>query len=156
MELLAQIAQDHREVQSLIRRIEMTSERGVKTRQKYFDKLEINLLSHMQSEEAILYNSFEENDETRDLWFEGMDEHRIIRMLLGELEQVPNDKPAWKPKIKVLKEILNLHIEEEEEDFFNTARTIFTGDELREMGDSFQDEKNRWLAAARGTMRQAA
>jgi hemerythrin superfamily protein len=157
MEILKSLASDHRELEKLFRQLDMTTERGVKTREKLFSKLKNLLDSHSKSEETVLYDRLkEESHEVRESTLEAFEEHHVAKILLKELTALDKDDERWGAKLSVLKEALDHHIEEEESTIFSKARKCFTRQELAEMGEEFESLKSAHLAGVGLPIRFAA
>ena len=54
----------------------------------------------------------------------------------------------WTARCTVLQELLEHHIEEEERDFFKTARKLFDAAALEKMGKAFAAEKSKLLGVS--------
>jgi hemerythrin-like domain-containing protein len=89
---------------------------------------------HELIEEKILYPALKPHAEARDVVLEGYQEHHVADLLVKELHQLATDDEKWGAKFKVLKESIEHHIEEEEEEMFRTARAVLSRDELHELG----------------------
>ena len=72
---------------------------------------------------------------------EGYEEHHVIDVILDELLEVPEDADQWKAKLKVLKENLEHHIEEEEGEMFRRAKSALGKETLEELGRKMQQVK---------------
>ena len=86
---------DHKKVASILEKLESTTERGVKTRQELFAQLKTELEIHTRIEETVFYPALEKQDETRDITLEAVEEHRIVKRLLAELESLAKDDEQW-------------------------------------------------------------
>ena len=139
---------DHKKVAGLLEKLDSTTERGVKTREELFSQLKTELDVHARIEETIFYPALEKADETRDITLEAFEEHRLVKQLLGELESMGKGEEEWTAKFTVLKENVEHHVEEEEDEMFPKARKVL-GDELAEtLGTRMEEAKNKELKAA--------
>lgn len=73
------------------------------------------LLVHAKAEEKCLYEGMKEVAELRQGALEGDAEHAIAEQLIQEINGTPDDD-KWNAKVKVLAELVEQHIEEEEEE----------------------------------------
>jgi Hemerythrin HHE cation binding domain len=144
------LKKDHEKVSGIFEQIEQTTERAVKTREESFAQLKAELDIHAQIEEMILYPALEEFDETRDIALEGVEEHRVVKTLLAELEAMPVDDEQWTAKFTVLKENVEHHVEEEEGEMFKKARQVLSQDQIEEMTARVEAEKKTMKASMRG------
>ena len=89
---------------------------------------------HEAIEEEIFYPALKEHPKTKDIALEGYEEHHVVDMVMGELEGVDVSDETWMAKFTVMKENLEHHIEEEEDEMFPKAEQVFTDGELGELG----------------------
>lgn len=143
------LKKDHQKVAELIDRVENTTDRASKTRQDLFEQIKEELEIHAQIEETIFYPALQVETETEDITREAYEEHKLVKTLLQELDQMPKDDEQWAAKFKVLKENVEHHVEEEEGEMFTKAKQALGKDELEELGDEMEEEKKRMMAAMR-------
>ena len=144
------LKQDHEKVSGIFEQLEPTTERAVKTREELFTKLKQELDIHAHIEETIFYPAIKREAETREIVLEGLEEHHVIKTLLKELEPVSVESEQWAAKLKVLKENVEHHVEEEEEDMFVKAKEVLSKEQVEELGNRMQEEKQKQKAAAAG------
>jgi Hemerythrin HHE cation binding domain len=125
---------DHRRFEDLLKQGEDTTERAVKGRTGLLKTLSDQLNLHELVEEKILYPALKTNPDARDIVLEGYEEHHIADVLTRELHALSADDERWGAKFKVLKESLEHHIKEEENDMFRKARGIFSREDLLRLG----------------------
>jgi hypothetical protein len=142
------LKEDHKRVSDLFEKIEPTTERAVKTREELFTRLKMELDVHAHIEETILYPVLKEIEKTRDITLEGIEEHRLVKQLLIELEQMPKDTEQWTAKFTVLKENVEHHVEEEEGEMFKQARSALSKEEIEQLTTRVEAEKKKQMAAA--------
>ncbi|OFZ19572.1 MAG: hypothetical protein A2X94_14085 [Bdellovibrionales bacterium GWB1_55_8] len=156
MELFDVLKKDHDQVKVLCRRIQTAGgESGAGKR--LFQELTSMLEVHMQAEEHLYYARLEDNKETLKFAIEGYEEHRLAKMLLDELKSKNLNGEHWNIKFKVFSDVVLHHIEEEEDEFFESSRDIFEEDELEELGSIFSEQKQQLLtpASSRTTRRSS-
>ena len=146
------LKEDHQKVSGIFQQIEPTTERAEKTRTELFAQLKQALDIHARIEEAIFYPSIKRAAETREVVLEGFEEHHVIKMLLKELEAMPVDTEQWAAKIKVLKENVEHHVEEEEGEMFQKARDVLSEDEINQLGRQMEEMKKE----LQGQMKKSA
>ena len=135
MNAITMLTDDHRTVKKLLRELESTTERGVKTREELFTRIKADLTVHEIIEEEIFYPALKEHPKARDIVLEGYEEHNVVDTLMSELSSLPFDDERWGAKAKVMQENIEHHIEEEEGDMFKKARQVFDEAELEELGN---------------------
>lgn len=113
MDALKLLKQQHREAERLFRDVE---EAPAARRAEVFDELARKLLSHMLVEQRVFYPAVQEV--MADLVHEGYEEHHLARV---EIDRIlcaePNDETLG-AKLTTLKELIEHHVKEEEEDLF--------------------------------------
>ena len=145
MDPIAMLKADHRKVEELFKKLEDTTERAVKTRTELFDKLNQELTVHALAEEAVLYPANKEIKETRELGFEAVEEHHVVKILLEELSSLSPDTEEWTAKLSVLKENVEHHVKEEEQELFPKTKKALSAEELDELGNRLFEEKEKLL-----------
>lgn len=127
--LFRQLKQDHKEVKALLNEIDETTPRAVKKRQELILKLKENLIPHARAEEKVLYGHMREEDrELQVAALEGHLEHKVVDVLIPELLELEPSTPLWQAKFMVLKEALEHHIKEEENEFFKKCEKNMDAD----------------------------
>ncbi|CDG65408.1 MAG: hypothetical protein PWQ15_351 [Methanobacterium sp.] len=103
-----------------------------------FANIEKELCLHMSNEEKYLYPPLEDADKLTLL--EGYEEHNIAKRLVKEIKNEEEASDLWLVKIKVLKEIIEHHIKEEERDIFNIAIQTLSNNEEEKILSQFKEE----------------
>jgi hemerythrin superfamily protein len=135
-DILSLIRQDHLPLKRLIKTMkdsdaEMEELRGA------FEEFVPLLLMHAKPEERALYQRMKELDSLRAEGFEGSTEHHIADQLVGEIRTTV-DADKWRARVKVLAELVEHHLEEEEEEVFKEVRKEFGLVERIQMGEDYQ------------------
>jgi hypothetical protein len=141
MDAITLLKTDHEKVSGIFEKLEETTERAEKTREELFTKLKQELDLHAHVEETIFYPVLKKAEETREITMEGLQEHHVVKVLLRELEAMEVTSETWTAKLKVLKENVEHHVEEEEDEMFKKARTVLSTDQLEELGALIEQEK---------------
>ena len=141
--LLEQLKREHRQVQSILN--EMTKESGTSAnrRTELLSEFEREITGHMAGEERVFYPIFEKSGQAKSRAMESEEEHNVTKVLLGQLRQTSPDDERWLAKAKVLKEMINHHIQEEENELFKTAHKILNDEDLQQILTDYQQAKNR-------------
>src|ERR1700686_319655 len=132
------LKEDHETVSEFFQRIESASG---KAKIGVFKKLKSELDLHAHIEETILYPALEKANETRDLTLEAYEEHKVVKDLLAELDAAKEPSDEWKAKLTVLKENVEHHVDEEENELFDKANDVLTGEEAESLGNRMHAEK---------------
>lgn len=137
------LKEDHKKVSGIFEQIEGTTERATKTREELFGKLKQELDIHTKIEESIFYPAIKQAAETRDIVLEGLEEHHVVKVLLKELESMPVDTEQWTAKVKVLKENVEHHVEEEEGEMFPKAKDVLEEEQINQLGTKMEEMKTQ-------------
>ena len=108
-----------------------------------FSKIQKEWESHMLGEEIYFYPAIRKEETFKVL--ERYEEHELGKKLIYELDKLDKDDERWMPKMGVLQEIIELHIEEEEKEIFPKAKEIISEDKERHILDQIRDEKSRYV-----------
>lgn len=131
MDALELIKQDHKRLKKLL---EETLEAQGTDRESRMDHLRTELVAHERMEEEVFYPRLRHEQKAREEVLEGYEEHHVADVLLDELLEVPAETDLWKAKVKVLKENVEHHMDEEESELFKKARSVLDRDELEQLG----------------------
>ncbi|HSK92601.1 MAG TPA: hemerythrin domain-containing protein [Candidatus Angelobacter sp.] len=134
MNAITLLKDDHDKVKKMLADGEETTERAEVGRTELFAKLKEEMLIHERIEEEIFYPALKEHPNAKEIVLEGFEEHHVVDEIMGELEATPVTDEQWAAKFKVMKENIEHHIEEEEGEMFDTARQVFSTEELEELG----------------------
>lgn len=142
---ITMLKSDHATVKRLLRELDATTERAVKQREALVSRIEREIKMHSQIEEEVFYPAFKaktENTDAEDLFYEAAEEHHVVDMVLPALKSANPKSHEFAAKAKVLKDLLEHHIREEETQMFAQARQLFSDEQLRELGDLMQARKD--------------
>jgi hypothetical protein len=128
---------DHDEVRLLFEKIKS----GSAAREALFSELSEELSMHMEGEEHLFYPKLKESAETHDLTMEGYEEHEEAKGILGEMEKMTFGNKEWLSKLNDLQKSVEHHVEEEEKQLFEKARSIIDQEHSQTMAKEFQTEK---------------
>jgi len=121
-------------------------------RDRLLRQVEHGLKTHTKLEEELFYPAFRDSAATkRDLrlYYEALEEHHAVDLVLPEVSDASRSRPeVFAARVKVLKEMVAHHAEEEETDMFPRARALIPADELRRLGEE--------MAARRRSLQQSS
>ncbi|MFN3580367.1 MAG: hemerythrin domain-containing protein [Pseudomonas sp.] len=150
MNAIELLKDDHQKVLKLLGDITDTTERAVKKRTDLLAKIEAELAVHTTLEEEDFYPAYKKaggKPEAR-MYHEAVEEHRAVeKLVLPDLLKTDPGSLEFSGRIKVLKEMLEHHIEEEEEEMFKEAKKLLTKAQLDTLGEQMI-EKQKILKAA--------
>ena len=147
MDVYKLLKDDHHKVGSIFKELEDTTERALKTREHLFAKLKMELTLHAEAEEKFFYPRIEEPEVTRDLTLESYEEHKVVKRLLAELDTDAKNTEQWAAKLKVLRENVEHHVEEEEDELFKKARKVLSEEDAVEIAEDIEEFKDEYAVA---------
>jgi len=120
------LKQDHRTVKELFNEYGKLEPGDRDGRERLFRQINEELTIHSEIEERLFYPAVREipTDEAHDLVSEAVEEHRIVKTLLEELSDLQPGSPPFEAKMKVLRETVLHHAEEEEKEMFVQAKQL--------------------------------
>jgi len=133
---------DHKKVAELFDLLETASG---KRKLDVFKRIKSELEVHTHIEETIFYPALEKPEETHDLTLEAYEEHKVVKTLLAELSGAKSANDEWQAQAKVLRENVEHHVDEEENELFDKADNALSDEELEMLGDRMAAEKARKL-----------
>lgn len=119
------LKQDHRTVKELFSEFEKLADGSRDEKERLFQEINEELTIHAEIEERLFYPAVREvkTDEAQDVVSEAVEEHRIVKTLLEELSDM-DPGPQFDAKMKVLRENVVHHAEEEEKEMFPQAKKL--------------------------------
>lgn len=117
---VALLKADHRAVEKLFAQFEKA--RSDKVKKSVADKICMELRVHTQIEEEIFYPVSREHLKDDAIVDEAVVEHASAKSLIAEIEQMAPGDDLYDAKVKVLSELIEHHVEEEEKEYFPQAK----------------------------------
>jgi hypothetical protein len=139
--LFDEITKDHEHVQNILKKMKESTKADA--RDKLLVQLKQELIPHMKAEEKAFYSALMKTKGARKNALEAIEEHNVAESVLGQLKSVPAGDEVWEAKLKVLKELIEHHIEEEEEEIFEVAEEAIGKDDFEQIHQAFQEEKKK-------------
>ena len=142
------LAADHRKVEGLFADFEKAS--GTSAKEKLVRQICTELKIHSMIEEEIYYPAVRGKVEDADL-DEAYVEHDSAKLLINELEAAEPDERFYDAKVKVLQELIEHHVEEEEKQRENLFQQTRAADiDLIALGERLAARKAALTAQAEG------
>ena len=140
MNALDLMKQDHDRLKQLF--ADALKDENPEARASVLHRIRAELMAHEKMEEDVFYPALREGGEkAKEIVLEGYQEHHIIEVILDELLEVPEEADHWQAKLKVLRENLEHHIEEEEGEMFKRAKEALGEETLERLGREMQQVK---------------
>lgn len=134
MDVIELLINDHRRVEKLLVQLEAIDKKEISERAELFEALKGELDCYAENEQMIFYPVILEADETYEITLEGYEELFEIQDILAEMESVDVDTPEWTANFLLLKEKVELHFKEENEEIFPKALQELSKSQLLELG----------------------
>ena len=106
-----------------------------------YPKLRAEIIHHVNMEEAVFYPNLLRLQVLEKTVREAWEEHNLIMQLLQEMDLLEVSSKKFKAKFQVLKKLLLLHIEEEENKLFPTIERLASEEFLADVGEQMQVQK---------------
>jgi len=136
MDALALLKTQHEEVKALFEEIEETEDSDDKL--ALFEELADAFAAHAAIEEQIFYPAAYASA-TEELLAEAVEEHLAAKRTLADLLKMSPDDEQFDAKVKVLKEQIDHHVEEEEGQLFPKARAQLDQSTLETLGAQMEE-----------------
>lgn len=115
------LMRDHREVEKLFKAYE-TAKNDDFRKQQIFRQIAMELKVHTRIEEEIFYPASRQHLNDEEIVNEAVVEHASAKDLIAQLEGMQPGDQYYDAKVKVLQDVIDHHVEEEETEFFPECR----------------------------------
>ena len=117
---IEQLTADHRKVEKLFKEYEqlVAAEGSYNEKEQLAATICAELTVHAQVEEEIFYPAARDILDEEDLVDEAVVEHATAKDLIAQLADMSPDDDLYDAKVKVLCELIEHHVEEEEDEMF--------------------------------------
>lgn len=143
MEIIKLLEAQHREVESMFKEFEKLGERAFSTKQELARKICLALEVHTTIEEALFYPELETAAATADLVREAYIEHTSAKDLIAQIKASKAEAEDFDARVKVLKDMIEHHVGEEEDELMPAARDVLGKERLDAMGEEAESMKAR-------------
>lgn len=127
----------HRAVEKKFAKIEAAHQ--PKQKAMLFAEIADSLAAHAAIEEHQFYRAVKAK-RTEDILLESLEEHLGIKRVLADLLVTAPTDETFDAKVKVLKDLVEHHVEEEEEDLFPKVKKLFDAETLEALGQEMSAE----------------
>jgi hemerythrin-like domain-containing protein len=132
---------DHDKLKPLLKELVASAKADEGTRERIIQEIRDEIIPHSRAEEAVFYNSLREIDGTKELVVHGYAEHMEAETILRSLQAMEVVNADWTKLAKKLKEDLEHHISEEENEIFPAAKQVLAKEEAEMMAVAFEQMK---------------
>lgn len=148
MDIYELLKKDHRHVKELFSKIKKRLEdEDFSEASELFEEMKTELGAHAKAEEEVFYEPLRQasrGDKDLDLVGEAKEEHHVVALLLNELSRLDVKEKEWKAKLTVLSEMVEHHVEEEEEEMFKRAKRLFSEQDAEQMAENMKSLKEEY------------
>jgi hemerythrin superfamily protein len=143
MDGLKLLVADHNRVRGLFARFQAAEEAGdVDAMATLVEQVSRELAVHTDIEEQVFYPWARQlSEDIAATVDEGVEEHHVAKVLLGEIEDLPAGQDDWVAKVTVLIENVEHHAGEEEEELFPPVRGASDAETLQALADRLEARK---------------
>ena len=142
---------EHDQVIEVLDEMLQTSSRAKKSRHELLRQLKMLLVPHMKAEEQLFYPRLRKKGHQDDDVLEAYEEHWLATQALTRLDKSDTADEIWHARAKVLKDVLEHHIEEEQDVLFDLAREVMDSRDMDALDESYlnaEDKQKSRLRAA--------
>lgn len=138
------LKEDHRKVKRLFSEYEGIEDGEDNEKFRVFSEIQRELTIHATIEEEIFYPALEgvqkRKTDGREIVAEAIEEHKVVKTLLSEIEELSPVEEAFDAKMKVLQENVEHHADEEESEMFPLFKELET-DEQESVSEALWERK---------------
>jgi hemerythrin superfamily protein len=145
MDVITLLKKDHKMVKNLFEEFTNSKSGKVQKKADLIAQIKEALTVHAQVEEELVYPAFKENRSMKEQVGEALEEHRVAKMLLAELDTLQSDDERYNAKVKVLSEYVMHHVKEEEKEIFPEAQKRLSSKRLAALGEEVEARRNELL-----------
>jgi hemerythrin-like domain-containing protein len=144
VDVLDTLKKEHEEVAAMLTKLVESESRT--ERKSLLRKIKSALVPHVRAEEKVIYDAIIalKGREPREDGEEGYLEHGLADKILATLGKISNPlSPEFSAAAKVLKELIEHHVEEEENHVWSDVRQNFSADDRLLMNRQFEAAKKK-------------
>jgi len=135
------LIEDHENVKSMFEQFEELGDRAHVSKHKLALQICEELTKHTMIEEEIFYPAVRKVLKEDDLMDEAIVEHASAKDLIAQIQSMEPTDDLFDAKVKVLSEMIEHHVEEEETEMFPKVRK--TKLDLEELGEAMSARKEQ-------------
>jgi hemerythrin superfamily protein len=143
MDALVLLVGDHNRVRGLFAKFNKAKDaEDVAEMTRLADSIITELTVHTTIEEEIFYPATKSlTEETTEDVAEGLEEHKVAKTLMAELQELEPGSETWVAKMTVLIESVEHHAGEEEEELFPEVRSKTDADTRKALAERMEARK---------------
>jgi len=134
MNAIELLKKDHQKIKDILESIANSRPTALKTREKLINKLYDLISLHAALEEKLIYPLGMKHTALKNLTREAYEGHKAVEVLLKKALKIETNDESWLAKCIVIKENLEHHLKEEEENMLPALSKILSKDDLADIG----------------------
>jgi hemerythrin superfamily protein len=136
-DILDTLHAEHEEVQELLK--ELAQSESAAEQKALVAKVKQALIPHSKAEEKVVYDRVAalKGEKPKIESAEGYSEHALASATLKSLDTLTANTPEFKANAKVLKELIEHHVKEEERNIWAEVKENFSDTQRRQMNSEF-------------------
>ena len=140
IDAISLLTEDHENVKAMFEQYEGLGDRAMASKKKLATQICTELTKHATAEEEIFYPAVRAaGKDKEDLVDEATVEHASAKDLIAQIMEMEASEELFDAKVKVLGEMIEHHVKEEEEEMFPKARAA--GLDLELLGQQIAERK---------------
>jgi len=139
-DIFTRLKKDHDKHREMLERVADTSGDS-KERREAFEQLRIDVSAHANAEEQSLYAEMLARPDLQDKGRHSVAEHKEADDYFEDLVDMDFDNTGWLTRFKTLKERLEHHMDEEENEIFAAAKEDLSAERAQELAKIFDERK---------------
>ena len=141
MNVFDMLEQEHDKVKKSLQSVmrSMSSSDSDKLREICMD-----LERHMSVEEEVVYPRLRKIDEISDLIADGYEEHGEVKDVLKKIKRNDMDVESCEDELEKLRDLIDHHVREEENQVFPTARKTLSENEIDKLTEQASNAKEKF------------
>ena len=142
-DILDTLHEEHEEVQELLGKLSESDD--AREQKSLLNKVKQALIPHTKAEEATVYDPVAalKAEKAKIDGAEGYTEHALASATLKQLDTLTANSPEFKASAKVLKELIEHHVKEEERNIWAQVRENFSAEQREQMNRDFLAAKKK-------------
>lgn len=141
MDIFEQIKKDHEKARQLATRIEALSDDESAERERLFRTFREEILLHAHSEEKAFYRPLSKHEETSEEVQHAKKEHKEAEAMIEQLSGMDAASPDWITLFRKLRQSLEHHMQEEENEMFRDAHRVVDDNDAEAMAEKMEEFK---------------
>lgn len=143
MNIYNKIINDHDKQRALCKKVTEQS-LSKSQRESVWNELKKELEVHAVAEERYFYSPLIDSDKMQEDARHGMAEHHEMDELIEDIDNLEINSDKWMEKVKELTEKIEHHLKDEEEDFFDKAKELYTDKEEEALAKGYDSTMSEY------------